>query len=262
MAENKKSFVLYSDLIHSIETLTDSEAGTLFKHILRYVNDKNPDCPDRITQIAFEPIKQQLKRDLAKYETTKITKSDSGILGNLKRWYIDLYNDVVSEKITLEKGVEIAKHRKASQSIANIAVNVNDNVSVSDTVNVNVTETVKEKKNTPIGFNFKKALIDLGVSEPVATDWMSVRAKKRASNTVTAFNVIAKEIAKTGLSAEHCITEAVARSWSGFNHTWLNNSISNGNKQFATNAEKSAGLDRMVEQSKEHLQQLANKYGK
>jgi hypothetical protein len=43
MAKNKKSFVLYCDLIHTIEKLSNEQAGELFKHILRYVNDKDPE---------------------------------------------------------------------------------------------------------------------------------------------------------------------------------------------------------------------------
>ena len=68
MAENKKSVLLYCDIIHSVESLKDAEAGRLFKHFLRYINDQNPEPPDRITQITFEPIKQSLKRDLRKWE--------------------------------------------------------------------------------------------------------------------------------------------------------------------------------------------------
>ena len=68
MAENKKSFILYCDIIHTIEKLNDDDAGKLFKHVLRYVNDLNPETDHLITEIAFEPIKQQLKRDLKKYE--------------------------------------------------------------------------------------------------------------------------------------------------------------------------------------------------
>ncbi len=41
MAEEKKGFILYSDIIHTIEKLTDEQAGKLFKHILKYVNDLN-----------------------------------------------------------------------------------------------------------------------------------------------------------------------------------------------------------------------------
>lgn len=82
MAENKKSFILYCDIIHTIEKLSDDDAGKLFKHILRYVNDLNPTTDHLITEIAFEPIKQQLKRDLVKYvnlcERNKINSKNAG----------------------------------------------------------------------------------------------------------------------------------------------------------------------------------------
>lgn len=67
MAQGKKSFILYTDIIHTVNSLTNDEAGKLFKHILDYVNDKNPQTDDRILQLAFEPIKQALKRDLNKW---------------------------------------------------------------------------------------------------------------------------------------------------------------------------------------------------
>lgn len=135
MAENKKSFILYCDLIHTVEHLTDEQAGNLFKHILRYVNDQNPQTENPITKISFEPIKQQLKRDLEKFIKVKIDKSDSGKLGNLKRWHLDLYEDVISKKKTLEESLVIAKNRSAINPVAKIAVNDNVNVTVNDTIN-------------------------------------------------------------------------------------------------------------------------------
>ena len=82
MAENKKSFLLYCDLIHTVEQLTDEQAGDLFKHILRYVNDQEPQTENVITRIAFEPIKQSLKRDLQKYEDIRKRNQDNA----RKRW--------------------------------------------------------------------------------------------------------------------------------------------------------------------------------
>ena len=81
MAENKKSFLLYVDLIHTVNQLPDDKAGQLFKHILSYVNDENPITDDLITKISFEPIKQQLKRDLKKYESICDRNSNNGKLG-------------------------------------------------------------------------------------------------------------------------------------------------------------------------------------
>ena len=68
MAENKKAFVLYTDIIETVKQLDNLKAGELFKHILRYVNDENPQSDDPIINLVFTPIKLQLKRDLKKYE--------------------------------------------------------------------------------------------------------------------------------------------------------------------------------------------------
>ena len=68
MAKDKKSFVLYCDQQGVFNKLPDQIAGKLIKHIFSFVNDENPICDDLLIEIAFEPIKQSLKRDLKKYE--------------------------------------------------------------------------------------------------------------------------------------------------------------------------------------------------
>lgn len=140
MATGKKSVILYCDLIHTIEELDDVDAGLLFKHYLRYINDQNPEPPNKLIKIAFEPIKQSLKRDLVSWEEKKITKSESGILGNLKRWHTDLYDKVIKGELDINNASHIAKGRTPSQKVANIAV------SVSDSVSVNVKNNIEERK--------------------------------------------------------------------------------------------------------------------
>lgn len=82
MAKEKKSFLLYVDLIHTIEKLNDEQTGRLFKHILRYVNDQDPEAQDQFTEVVFEPIKQSLKRDLVKYEGIRERNKENAN----KRW--------------------------------------------------------------------------------------------------------------------------------------------------------------------------------
>jgi hypothetical protein len=79
MAKDKKGFILYCDVIHTVEKLTDEQAGKLFKHILKYVNDQDPIAEDIITEIAFEPIKQSLKRDLQKYEGIRVKNKENAL---------------------------------------------------------------------------------------------------------------------------------------------------------------------------------------
>lgn len=82
MATEKKSFLLYCDVIHTVEKMKDVDAGALLKHILRYVNDQNPVTDNPIVEIAFEPIRQSLKRDLVKYENIRTRNSENA----KKRW--------------------------------------------------------------------------------------------------------------------------------------------------------------------------------
>jgi hypothetical protein len=86
MAKDKNSFLIYCDIIYTVEKLTDEQAGKLFKHLLMYVNDLNPTPEDIVTEIAFEPIKQSLKRDLLKYKKTSAKNSENGRKGAEKRW--------------------------------------------------------------------------------------------------------------------------------------------------------------------------------
>lgn len=81
MADNKKSFVLYSDWASVFSKLTDEEAGKLIKHLFDYVNEVETDLENRLLEITFEPIKLQLKRDLLKYEKIRNERSKAGQAG-------------------------------------------------------------------------------------------------------------------------------------------------------------------------------------
>lgn len=140
MAENKKSIVIYIDLITTIEKLQDDEAGRILKHLLRYVNDLNPEPPDRLTEIIFEPIKQTLKRDLVKWidgapeRTDKAKKAGiaSGKARKLKRTQTNS-NELGSSKTNSN---ELNPTKRT--------VSVSDSVNVSDSV---LTKVINKKMN-------------------------------------------------------------------------------------------------------------------
>jgi len=117
MAEGKKSFILYSDLLPTVEKLSDKRAGVLFKTILQYVNDKDPKISDLIVDIVFETVKQSLKRDLKGWEAKRSKKVEAGKLGGIK-----------SGETRRNK----ANEASASKKEANEPVNVNANVNVND----------------------------------------------------------------------------------------------------------------------------------
>lgn len=132
MAQGKNSFTAYCDWIDSVEELTDEEAGKLFKHLLRYVNDLNPEAPDRMTKLLFAPFKTTLKRDLKKWETIRQRNVENGQKGGRPKKPIGLIENPNEPK-------------KA------VSVSVRDSVSVS---------VSKEKKN-----NIKKRFVKPSVDE-------------------------------------------------------------------------------------------------
>ena len=206
MAAGKNAVIVYKDWITTFDKMSDEEAGRLIKHFFKYVNDMNPQAPDRVTELLFEPIKQTLKRDLLSWEEKRENRANAGRLGGLAKANKYLANASI-----------------ATTNVANLADSVSVSVSVIEKEeekeeHISASDSSSQKQKP---FNFQKALIDIGVSEQVAKDWIAVRKAKKATGTETAFNRIHEQIKKSGLTADECISIAVERSWQGFNAEWL-----------------------------------------
>lgn len=131
----KKTFIFYSDRQDYLLEFTDAEAWIFLKTILKY--QRWEDIWD-IGNIKFirTRVKNQLDDDNSKWEQEKIAKSKAWIEGNNKRWWDRKASQNIAPAITWSQSIA-----PISQSIAPIAVNVNDNV--NDNVNVN-DNTLKE----------------------------------------------------------------------------------------------------------------------
>lgn len=177
MADDKKSFILYSDLISIVEKLIQKDrenktnySGELFYHILQYVNDKNPIPIDFIVEMAFEPIKQQLKRDLKKYEIIREKRAKAGLASAEKR----------KQNATNPTYVDNCKERSTLSTVT-------DNDNVNDTVNVTVNDnvinsvSVIEKSPTQNFSSYGKQPIDtLKKNCAGYSQWLTVICKKNS----------------------------------------------------------------------------------
>jgi len=123
MAENKKGIIVYADWIDKFEELEDEEAGRLIKHFFRYVNDLNPEYPDRTTKLMFIDIKATLKRDLTKWEDKSPQRIEKARLAGLAS----------AEARKLKKELNSTNELKAELNPTKSTVSV----SVSDTTNNN-----------------------------------------------------------------------------------------------------------------------------
>lgn len=154
---NRNSFVLYQDNAEILESLTDEQRGKLFSAIFDYQKDfRLPE--DAFIRLALSPFIAQFKRDSQKWEKTCEEKTIAGKMGNLKRWHPELYKKVISDALSLDDAMLSLQQQESSQpdrvqshpigGVANIAVNVSDNVNDI----INTIEPAKKSKPKPKGF--------------------------------------------------------------------------------------------------------------
>ncbi|GEM_PF-1937608 len=122
---SKKSFLLYLDQKNIFEKLPDEIAGKLIKHIFAYVDGQDIELKDLLLDIAFEPIKQSLNRDLSKWEEIKKKKSEAG-----KKSAEARANNKKQQKETKSTPVKYVEQNSTNPTVN---VSVSDSVSVSDT---------------------------------------------------------------------------------------------------------------------------------
>jgi hypothetical protein len=157
MAENKKSFILYCDFISTFKELSDAEAGQLIKHIFSYVNDENPVMEDRLLKLVFEPIKQQLKRDLVKYEDIKEFRSEIGKAGGIKSGEVRRAKKEAKQANAVENEANEPNALNTKQNEANEAVTV--------TVNVNDRGNVQPGE-MPLGHEMQQLFVSVNPRYP------------------------------------------------------------------------------------------------
>ena len=135
MEEDKISFVLYSDQRGQFDKLSDEQAGKLVKHMFSYVNLEYPEG-DFITELAFEPIKTQLKRDKKKWDKTKEGRSKAGKASADAKKNKRQQASTNSTNVKSVKSVEQPPTNPTVNDNVNVNVNVNDNV-IDNSINNN-----------------------------------------------------------------------------------------------------------------------------
>lgn len=84
------------------------------------------------------------------------------------------------------------------------------------------------KKSAP--FDPVPTLREHGVSDSVATDWITLRKAKKAAVTETALKGIIRESNKAGVSLQAALEICCQRGWQGFEASWIEKDKANGTR--------------------------------
>lgn len=133
----KKSFVLYCENLEQVSLLSDTQAGKLFKALMRYADSgETPEFSNGLLQMAFSFMSAQIRRDLDKWEETCQIRSEVGKKGGAP------------------KGNRNAAKKQPKQpkqpDNENVYENENDNVTVCESENVAAPE-IADAPSAPDG---------------------------------------------------------------------------------------------------------------
>ena len=198
---------------------------------LYYLNEQplNGCVTDVARELGLSEHVSEVKYVLEKF----FTESETGF--SQKRIDLEIKKYKSNAKNKSKAGKASAKARRAKASSGATGVEQTLNTSPTDEqLNINqepitnnhktITNKVTKEIVTSVPkFDFKKELLSLGVDNQILDDWLTVRKKKKASNTKTALKGLITEITKTGLMVNDAIEYAASKSWSGFKAQWYFN---------------------------------------
>lgn len=117
-----------------------------------------------------------------------------------------------------QKGVTSTAQRAELESPKGRNILYTENTTENTTYTAPAVQSVKSSK-----FDYKKRLLQNGVSEEDAELFMQARKRKRSVNNERAFNMLEAEVLKSGFTMPQAIALCVNREspWAGFKAEWV-----------------------------------------
>lgn len=205
---DKKGIILYATQWAALQQMSDSELGGAIRELCGYAfNGVTPETPS----VAFMFLKAQIDIDEQKY----LEKCEKNRANISKRWNTEDTN--VYDRIPTDT------KRTNKDDKENKKENDKENIEEK-----NIQEK-SEPSSAPIKFIFKKALIERGCNDQIASDYMAIRTRRKAPSTITAFQRIEREADKyigahPGATFEDVIRLMIEHNWLGFEAEWVRDS--------------------------------------
>lgn len=228
-----------ADYLADTAHLTTEEHGAYILLLFSYWQTGKPLRSDRLASIArvsnerWTDVERTLKEffHVSKGAWTHFrVEADLEKVGNKSKKNSDAGKASAKAKALAKQALEEAES-------TNVATNVSTNVEQTYQRNVNHTRSGDTDTDTDTDIkakqdqdqktcsaprrNWLNELVELGVMENHARDWLEVRKVKKAKMTDTALDGIKREAAKAGITIGEAVRICAERSWQGFNASWL-----------------------------------------
>lgn len=112
--KNRTSFILHLDSLEIVEEMTGDQVKLFLQSIIQWHKNKTLPDLDFGMKMAIKPFLNQFIRDNEKWKDS----SESGRVGNLKKWHPKIYQRFFSKEITLEEAENLVKLKNSSPPIA------------------------------------------------------------------------------------------------------------------------------------------------
>ena len=253
----RDSFVMFTDDLDILDALPDEQVAKLMRVIRDYMKGIEPDLSDPVVNVAFFPIKKHLDDNYEKWCATREERSKSGKLGAEARWgkkneevnpdmakMANAINDMANIANAKNDMAKMANDSKAWQSMAKMAVYVNDNVNVNDNdyVNDNITPLTPltgEKESSRKRVNASSLIEERNFSDKLREhieNWVKYKIEKRQAYKETGLKSFLTQVEnKVSEYGEDnvmaVIDKSMAANYQGIVWDWLNKKGPPGGKK-------------------------------
>ena len=155
MAKEQKGFVVYGDIEESLDELSDEQVAKLFRGMVNYFNTGKDPKFSGVLKLAFIPIRQQMDRDVDKYEK-KCQKNKESIQA--------YWDKVKSEKENTNEYERIPSNTNATNTNTNTNTNTKTE---ADTITTSSETDASSLSSFLIGHLNKKAGTNYNVTQSV-----------------------------------------------------------------------------------------------
>lgn len=155
MAKEQKGFVVYGDIEESLDELSDEQVAKLFRGMVNYFNTGKDPKFSGVLKLAFIPIRQQMDRDVDKYEK-KCQKNKESIQA--------YWDKVKSEKENTNEYERIPLNTNATNTKTKTSTNTKTE---TDTITTSSKTDVSSLSSFLIGYLNEKAGTNYNVTQSV-----------------------------------------------------------------------------------------------